>query len=104
MIEPFQDEILRKTYILIGSVYRDNLFESFIRRLTMYISMDCQSRFLKQLIENQSYVSIYLKNGVRLTGKIIGLTDDIVFLNTPVPQLVYKKQINTILPSDLIKT
>ncbi len=64
----------------------------------MYISKDCQEKFLAQLIKNQSTVSIYLKNGIKLTGKIIGATKDIIFLNDPVPQMIYKNRVSTIVP------
>jgi RNA chaperone Hfq len=60
--------------------------------------MECQDKFLAELIANQTPVAIYLKNGVKLTGKIIGVTNDIIFLNNPAPQMIYKKQVNTILP------
>ena len=64
----------------------------------MYISKDCQEKFIAGLIENQSIVSVYLKNGVKLTGKIIAATDDVIFLNGPVPQMIYKQRVSTILP------
>lgn len=64
----------------------------------MHLSTEYQERFISDLIANQSPVSIYLKNGIKLTGKIIGVTKDVIFINQPVPQMIYKKQVSTILP------
>lgn len=60
-------------------------------------SSECQDKFISSFIESQDMVSIYLKNGVKLTGKIIGRTENAIFLNCPVPQMIYKKQISTIM-------
>jgi RNA chaperone Hfq len=64
----------------------------------MHLSTEYQERFISELIANQTSVAVYLKNGIKLTGKIVGVTNDVIFLNQPVPQMIYKKQISTILP------
>jgi RNA chaperone Hfq len=64
----------------------------------MYSSIDCQSKYLSVLAENRATVSVILKSGVKLTGKIIGVTNDIIFLNSPAPQMVYKKWVRSIVP------
>lgn len=64
----------------------------------MHLSTEYQERFISDLIANQSPVSVYLKNGIKLTGRIIGVTKDVIFLNQPVPQMIYKRQVSTILP------
>lgn len=64
----------------------------------MYMSRDCQSKFLYRLIETQSLVSVYFRNGTKMTGKIVGATADMIFLNTPVPQTIYKRRVSAILP------
>ncbi|MDX2165195.1 MAG: RNA chaperone Hfq [Gammaproteobacteria bacterium] len=64
----------------------------------MYMSRDCQSKFLFRLIEAQANVSVYLRNGTKMTGQLVGATTDMIFLNTPVPQTIYKRRISAILP------
>jgi len=66
--------------------------------MTMHLSTEYQERFISDLIANQSPVSIYLKNGIKLTGRITAVTKDVIFLNQPVPQMIYKRQVSTILP------
>lgn len=64
----------------------------------MYQATVYQERFLSDLIARQTPVAVYLKNGIKLTGKIIGVTNDIIFLNNPAPQLIYKRQVSTVVP------
>jgi len=64
----------------------------------MYMSRDCQEIYLSRLIKNQSIVSVYLRNGVKLTGKIIAATDDLIFLNSPAPQVIYKSRVVSVMP------
>ena len=64
----------------------------------MYMSKDCQGKYLSRLVENQSVVSVYLRNGVKLTGKIIAATDDMIFLNSPAPQVIYKSRVVSVMP------
>jgi RNA chaperone Hfq len=64
----------------------------------MYLSRDCQSKFLYRLIEDKASVSIYLRNGSKMTGQLVGVTTDMIFLNTPAPQMIYKRRVSAILP------
>ncbi len=57
---------------------------------------NCQTQFLSALIAAQSPVSVYLKNGIKLRGTIVGHSETAIFLDDPIPQLVYKEQISTI--------
>lgn len=57
---------------------------------------ECQEKFLSNLVTEQSIASIYLKNGIKLTGKIIASSKDAIFLNSPVPQMIYKNRVSTI--------
>ena len=68
----------------------------------MFLSNACQERFLSTLVKNQSTVSIFLKNGIRLTGKISGVGRDVIFLNNPSTQMIYKRRVSTILPEQKI--
>lgn len=56
-----------------------------------------QPRFLTELLETNSTISVYLIHGVKLTGKLIGFSDKVIFLGEPVPQMIYKRSISTII-------
>ena len=56
-----------------------------------------QSCFLAKLVETESLVSVYLVHGVKLTGKLIGFSDKAIFLGEPIPQMIYKRSIGTII-------
>ena len=55
-----------------------------------------QQKFLSDLIQDRSTVAVYLKNGIKLRGTIIGATKNAIFLDDPMPQLIYKEQISTV--------
>lgn len=55
-----------------------------------------QENFISGIIKTQSTVAIYLIHGIKLTGKIIAETESTIFLNSPIPQMIYKRQISTI--------
>jgi RNA chaperone Hfq len=65
--------------------------------MTMSESSVCQKQFLSSLIADQSTVLVYLKNGVKLTGKIIGESSGAIFLSDPIPQMVYKSCVSTVI-------
>jgi len=62
----------------------------------MQQSSECQINFFSSLINSQSIVSIYLKNGIKLTGTIIATSENVIFLNTPILQMIYKDRVSTI--------
>lgn len=64
----------------------------------MSVSAECQKKFISNLIENQTTVSIYLKHGIKLTGKIVSEAEGVIFLSEPIPQMIYKSSVSTIAP------
>ncbi len=61
-----------------------------------------QDLFLKNLVENQSDVSVFLINGIRLQGIITAFDMYIVFMlnkqwGDTVAQMVFKRSISTIM-------
>lgn len=61
-----------------------------------------ESFYLENLKENQTSVSIFLVNGIKLQGKIAENTKDVILLQNTEGQevqLVYKHAISTIVPS-----
>ena len=57
-----------------------------------------QGRFLTELRDKKTPVSIFLTSGIRLNGVISAFDEYTIFLNKPIPQVVYKQAIATILP------
>ena len=64
----------------------------------MFIDKDMQKRFLAECIVKKTLVSLYLRNGIKTSGIIVAMTDDIIFFNTPVPHIIYKRHVNAIFP------
>ena len=62
----------------------------------MKMNDSVEEKYLNDLINTQAHVYIFLKSGIKLTGKIIGASTKVVFLGEPVAQMIYKKYISTI--------
>lgn len=60
------------------------------------LERNVEESFLKTLIENQTPIYIFLKNGIKLTGKIEGVSKNAIFLGGNVKQMVFKRHISTI--------
>lgn len=61
-----------------------------------------QEQFLAKIRNDKVPVSIYLVNGIKLQGTIHTFDDNVIALKDPVPQIVYKHNICTILPSKYV--
>lgn len=61
------------------------------------IAEKTSARFIETLITEKTNVSIYLMNGVKLIGQILGQDNDCVLLSGQSDQLVYKHSISTIM-------
>ena len=65
--------------------------------------MGCvEEKYLKTLIDNKVDVFIFLKSGIKLTGKIVGVNKNVIFLGSPAVQMIYKKYISTIVDPSVI--
>ena len=62
-----------------------------------------QDPFLALLKERAEQVSIYLVNGIKLTGVVDAYDSDVVFLKNNISQMVYKHAISTVVPSAAVK-
>ena len=58
-----------------------------------------QDPFLNALRKEETPVSIYLVNGIKLQGKIDSFDQFVVLLSNSVNQMVYKHAISTVVPS-----
>lgn len=57
-----------------------------------------EKSFVSDLIDNQKPVSVFLKNGIKLTGIIVGIDESCIFLKNMITQMVYKHAVSTIQP------
>lgn len=55
-----------------------------------------QEIYIKDLIAKKVLVSVYLKNGIRLTGVFAENDTDVVFLKNMETQMIYKSAISTV--------
>ena len=62
-----------------------------------------QEPFLNALRKERVPVSIYLVNGIKLTGQVDSFDQFVVLLRNSVNQMVYKHAISTIVPSKPVK-
>lgn len=58
---------------------------------------ECETHFLIQFLESGNPISVYLKNGIKLTGKLAAVSDGAILLGAPIPQMIYKSCISTII-------
>jgi len=59
-----------------------------------------QDDFLDELQKNQTTVSVYLVNGIRLVGTIDGFDSFVVVLANSSKQMIYKHAVSTIVPGE----
>lgn len=58
-----------------------------------------QDPFLEILREKGEQVSIYLVNGIKLTGVVDAFDSEVIFLKNSVSQMVYKHAVSTVVPA-----
>lgn len=58
-----------------------------------------QEAYLDNLIEEQTPVSVFMVNGIKLDGKILSYDNFTILLGSAVDQLILKQKISTIGPS-----
>ena len=64
---------------------------------------ELQDSFLEQLCEQKIPVSIFLVNGIKLTGQVAAYDQHVVILENSVDQMVFKHAISTVVPSQKVK-
>jgi RNA chaperone Hfq len=66
----------------------------------MDLTHSFEDNYINDLIQHQVFSSIYLKNGIRLKGRLIGHDEMCVFLKATETQTIHKSRISTITPCD----
>jgi len=57
-----------------------------------------QSKYLDSLIADQKPAALYFKDGYRIMGKVMGVTDKVVFFKHGITECIYKNHISSIIP------
>ena len=57
-----------------------------------------QLQYLTDLIKHQKPVNLFLKNGRKLSGLVTGITNEAIFFQHAITDIIYKRMIKTILP------
>lgn len=66
--------------------------------------MNLQDSFLNSIRREKVTITVYLNNGFKLTGTVIGFDNYVIFIQTDKgQQLVYKHAITSILPFKQVK-
>lgn len=60
--------------------------------------LSLEQDFVNDLIENQKFAAVFLRNGIKLTGILVGVDEHCLFLKNMVTQMVYKHAVSTIQP------
>lgn len=67
-------------------------------------AINLQDSFLNNVRKEKITITIYLNNGFKLTGTVIGFDNYVIFMETDKgQQLVYKHAITSILPFKQVK-
>lgn len=61
-----------------------------------------QDAFLEELRKQNSQVSIFLINGIKLHGMVDCYDEHVVMLKNGITQMVYKHAISTIVPAKMV--
>lgn len=62
-----------------------------------------EDKFIKKLLDSKSQVTVFLINGIKLSGVITAMDESTLYLQREQhTQLVYKNAISTIMPIDPI--
>ncbi len=57
-----------------------------------------EQNFVKDLIESHKPVSVFLRNGIKLTGILTGIDENCLYLKNIATQAIYKHAVSTVHP------
>jgi host factor-I protein len=68
------------------------------------ITINLQDSFLNKVRRERITITVYLNNGFKLTGNVLGFDNYVIFIETDKgQQLIYKHAITSILPFKQVK-
>jgi host factor-I protein len=64
----------------------------------MIAESNLQNKYFEELISNKTPVSVFLKNGIKLSGFFVATDCSVVFLKNLDTQMIFKSAISTVVP------
>jgi sRNA-binding regulator protein Hfq len=64
----------------------------------MYYNQTLQYHYLSHLIKQKVPIALYLKNGNKLTGILMGMTEKFLFFKDGLTEYIDKQSVNAVLP------
>jgi sRNA-binding regulator protein Hfq len=68
----------------------------------MYVKLNLQliqPKYLQRLMDNNQWVMVYLSNGTKLEGQLVGYTDNFLFLKNSLKKVIERNAIHKVLPA-----
>lgn len=62
------------------------------------LKLTLEQDFANSLIGGEKFTAVFLKNGIKLTGILVGIDEECLFLKNMVTQMIYKHAVSTIQP------
>ena len=59
--------------------------------------------FINKLIANKVPVSVFMRNGIKLTGILVAADSDVLYLKNTITQMIYKHAVSTIVPGGTVE-
>ncbi|HEV2613622.1 MAG TPA: RNA chaperone Hfq [Gammaproteobacteria bacterium] len=59
--------------------------------------------FINKLIAAKTPVSVFMRNGIKLTGILVAADEEVLYLKNTITQMVYKHAVSTIVPANNVE-
>jgi host factor-I protein len=59
--------------------------------------------FINKLIAAKTPVSVFMRNGIKLTGILVAADEEVLYLKNTITQMVYKHAVSTIVPASNVE-
>ena len=58
-----------------------------------------EENFINKLIAAKTPVSVFMRNGIKLTGILVAADEEVLYLKNTINQMVYNHAVSTIVPA-----
>jgi host factor-I protein len=62
-----------------------------------------EENFINKLIAAKTPVSVFMRNGIKLTGVLVAADEEVLYLKNTITQMVYKHAVSTIVPASNVE-
>ncbi|MDX2165021.1 MAG: RNA chaperone Hfq [Gammaproteobacteria bacterium] len=62
-----------------------------------------EENFINKLIAAKTPVSVFMRNGIKLTGILVAADEEVLYLKNTITQMVYKHAVSTIVPASNVE-